>query len=160
MSIQSEIDRISDNVSETLSAIAEKGVAVPTDANSDDMADLVRSISTSNATDYIVEQGTSGIWTYRKWNSGVAECWGRYAPGSMASTAKWGNIYYGTISSINFPSGLFNAAPITNCECENSNGWVIHNAPTATAFPSSYLCTATSITTTPYLSIRAIGKWK
>ena len=27
--------------------------------------------------DYIVEQGTSGIWTYRKWASGIAECWGR-----------------------------------------------------------------------------------
>lgn len=25
--------------------------------------------------DYIVEQGTSGNWTYRKWNSGIAECW-------------------------------------------------------------------------------------
>lgn len=25
--------------------------------------------------DYIVSQGTSGIWTYRKWASGVAECW-------------------------------------------------------------------------------------
>lgn len=27
--------------------------------------------------DYVVEQGTSGIWAYRKWNSGIAECWGR-----------------------------------------------------------------------------------
>lgn len=26
--------------------------------------------------DYIVEQGTSDIWTYRKWNSGIAEIWG------------------------------------------------------------------------------------
>lgn len=25
--------------------------------------------------DYIVAQGTSGIWAYRKWDSGVAECW-------------------------------------------------------------------------------------
>ncbi len=25
--------------------------------------------------DYIVEQDTVGNWTYRKWNSGVAECW-------------------------------------------------------------------------------------
>lgn len=25
--------------------------------------------------DYIVAQGTSGIWAYRKWASGVAECW-------------------------------------------------------------------------------------
>ena len=34
-------------------------------------------VSGINAVDYIVEQGTSGIWTYRKWNSGIAECWGR-----------------------------------------------------------------------------------
>lgn len=27
--------------------------------------------------DYIVEQGTSGIWTYRKWNSGIGEYWGK-----------------------------------------------------------------------------------
>ena len=26
--------------------------------------------------DWVVEQGTSDIWTYRKWNSGIAECWG------------------------------------------------------------------------------------
>ena len=25
--------------------------------------------------DYVLEQGTSGIWAYRKWASGVAECW-------------------------------------------------------------------------------------
>lgn len=26
--------------------------------------------------DYVVERATSGIWTYRKWNSGVVEMWG------------------------------------------------------------------------------------
>lgn len=26
---------------------------------------------------YIVEQGTSGNWIYRKWSDGIAECWGR-----------------------------------------------------------------------------------
>ena len=25
--------------------------------------------------DYVVEQGTIGAWAYRKWNSGIAECW-------------------------------------------------------------------------------------
>ena len=25
--------------------------------------------------DYVVEQVTGGSWTYRKWNSGIAECW-------------------------------------------------------------------------------------
>ena len=27
--------------------------------------------------DYIVEQGTSGIWAYRKWSSGILEYWGK-----------------------------------------------------------------------------------
>lgn len=29
----------------------------------------------AGAVDYIVEEGISGIWTYRKWNSGILECW-------------------------------------------------------------------------------------
>lgn len=32
-------------------------------------------ISGSSVMDFVVEQGTSGAWTYRKWNSGIAECW-------------------------------------------------------------------------------------
>lgn len=36
--------------------------------------------------DYIVEQGTKDIWTYRKWASGVAECWGRK---SSITTVEW-----------------------------------------------------------------------
>ena len=29
-------------------------------------------------TDYVVESGTSGGWGYRKWSSGIAECWKAY----------------------------------------------------------------------------------
>ena len=42
--------------------------------------------------DYIVEQGTSGIWTYRKWNSGIAECWGRKSVSTTITTA-WGSLF-------------------------------------------------------------------
>ena len=38
--------------------------------------------------DYIVEQGTSDIWTYRKWNSGIAECW-TYIEGNTNSDGGW-----------------------------------------------------------------------
>ena len=60
--------------------------------------------------DYIVEQGTSGIWTYRKWNSGIAECWGNTGFTSTALT-QWGAVYDVLVPSVNFPSGLFNATP-------------------------------------------------
>lgn len=53
----------------------------------DDTADIV------DMPDFITEQGTSGIWTYRKWNSGTAECWGRTAQTTVACTGTWGSVY-------------------------------------------------------------------
>lgn len=43
-----------------------------------DLKALLTKILDALKADYIVEQGTSGNWTYRKWNSGIAECWGEY----------------------------------------------------------------------------------
>lgn len=45
-------------------------------------------------TDYIVEQGTSGIWTYRKWNSGIAECWGEYSYSVTGNGSVWASPLY------------------------------------------------------------------
>ena len=42
--------------------------------------------------DYIVEQGTSGIWTYKKWNSGIVEAWANASTTQAIATAL-GNIY-------------------------------------------------------------------
>lgn len=39
----------------------------------------------SGVVEYIIEQGTSGIWTYRKWNSGIAEAWA-YQEGTANSS--------------------------------------------------------------------------
>lgn len=66
--------------------------------------------------DYITEQGTSGIWRYRKWESGVAECWGEYTDENVSITAAWGQIYDSTekYGYYNYPSGLFVAAPVEN----------------------------------------------
>lgn len=47
------------------------------------------------ALDYIVEQGTLNGWTYRKWNSGLAECWYRKEHTVIISDT-WGNLYAGT----------------------------------------------------------------
>lgn len=40
--------------------------------------------------DYIVEQGTKDIWTYRIWASGIKECWGQTATVSTKWNT-WGN---------------------------------------------------------------------
>ena len=43
--------------------------------------------------DYIVEEGTSGIWTYKKWNSGIVECWGGDTFTNLPVTGAVGTLY-------------------------------------------------------------------
>lgn len=56
--------------------------------------------------DYIVDEGVSGIWTWRKWASGLAECWGKKTVSSLNTTA-WVNCYYIIIPHENYPTNLF-----------------------------------------------------
>lgn len=42
--------------------------------------------------DYVTAQGSKGIWTYRKWNSGLAECWGR-TDGKSVTPVAAGSLY-------------------------------------------------------------------
>lgn len=78
--------------------------------------DLKELISKLTNTPMIVESGTSGIWTYRKWSNGIAECWGTYTSGSVSATAVNG-WYYGVIST-NFPFTFMNV-PV----CVASGKW-------------------------------------
>lgn len=44
--------------------------------------------------DYIVEQGTSGIWTYEKWDSGKYNCWCTYkVPDNYVCEIPYGSFY-------------------------------------------------------------------
>lgn len=69
----------------------------------------------SSALDTIVDEGVSGNWTYRKWSSGISECWGYYDVSGVACTTASGALYVtGAISpNMPFPSGVFtNDSPL------------------------------------------------
>ena len=59
--------------------------------------------------DYVVEQGTSGIWTYRKWNSGLSECFGGLNV-SPTSPSSEGSLYFKGVG-VAYPTGLFLEKP-------------------------------------------------
>ena len=65
--------------------------------------------------DYIVEQVTGGSWTYRKWNSGIAECWCAVADTVTYEGAVFGGYLYYTgiyvypINFISAPTVSYNA---------------------------------------------------
>lgn len=60
--------------------------------------------------DYVVEQGTSGIWTYEKWNSGKAVCWGTKT-GNLSKISTYFNFHLYAFVDVAFPTGLFIEPP-------------------------------------------------
>lgn len=84
-------------------------------------------VNGSPLADFVTAQGTSGIWTYRKWKSGIAECWGRKSV-STAIANTWGNLYTsGALSALNvsFPFTFASVPTITaNLTC-NGTGAIL-----------------------------------
>ena len=116
--------------------------------------------------DYIVEQGTSGIWTYRKWNSGIAECWGRKTWSSpVAVTTSWGGICESSSqSNIEYPSNLFIESPVlTMFGTTATKGALLAievEGDYADKIPKYWFTRGASGNPVPVVSIHAIGRWK
>lgn len=54
----------------------------------------IRDILSKLGVDYIVEQGLTGKWMWRKWVSGVAEMWANFESDSLSMTTQtWGPLY-------------------------------------------------------------------
>lgn len=130
--------------------------------------------------DYITEQGTSGIWQYRKWNSGVSECWGktsRTIPAGESGWTRWPDDSTGdytaieglVTNSVTYPSGLFIATPVFECTLSATGGvWLETSSEgSATGTPTIYAVRPAwwasqfpSWAITANANMRAIGKWK
>lgn len=114
--------------------------------------------------DYIVEQGTDGAWTYRKWASGIAECWGTVTE-TLSITGGWGSWYIESFPKKPFPSGLFNAPPAyVNAQGKGDGNIFVTmqmEAPTKDETPRWYLARGQSdASNSRTLYVRAIGRWK
>lgn len=114
----------------------------------------------------VIETGTSGIWTYRKWSDGTAECWGDWDR-TVSSWSTWGSTYYANPYNVQetYPAGLFTSPPIVTAQITKSSQdmWLAHtNAAngTATKTPTFFATRGTngSNTATFTISIYAIGK--
>lgn len=116
--------------------------------------------------DYVTDRGTSGNWTYRKWNSGDAECWGALSH-SVTGWSHWGgNIYETNSAQFTYPSGLFTAPPIFTAVIYSHGsgmfGPEIWNAGTKDKTPTMAAMrpdNSVGSTTVTYY-IHAKGRWK
>lgn len=167
-----------------------KGVAIGKPADTDNLFDVkwatrIRDTLTvnKNATvggltignnpvnDYVIAQGRSGIWTYRKWNSGFAECWCT-ASNKVATDTKWGNVYYyqalqgGYALPFTFiQTGDFQDDPQGFVDIQTPDGnysFQIANRCTTTAAPKGYVMCPVQQTSgiETYFTFYIRGRWK
>ena len=120
----------------------------------------------------ITESGTSGIWSYRKWSDGTAECWGNKTFTIDFSTTTWGGMYTsGAISgsNITFPTSLFVDTPnIQASLLTRSTGGILMapggtgtNVASKTQTGVYEICRGTSLSGVGFtICYNAKGRWK
>lgn len=108
-------------------------------------------------------QGTSGIWSYRKWSNGRVELWGSYTVSGVACSNQFGSAMYrsAALTITSFPFSIYQPNLTASYE---SNGygaflWAT-STTTETSPPSYYLVRAESGTiNSGKINFHVIGKW-
>ena len=93
--------------------------------------------------DYVTEEGTSGVWKYRKWNSGKIEAWGTL-DFTSASWSTWASPVKYMDKTYSIPSGIFSATPTTIAITSSNQYWVVGCAATSTTAGSIRFATVAS----------------
>ena len=148
------------------------GAAIGKVAEYENLLDIAWPVRFSGGIDdpnfeYVVEQGEANGWTYRKWNSGVGECWKTLVHNTAIST-QWGSIYMSpAIERQSYPFPFINK-PVENVTAQgnapvwvmiSSNGNGVNGAYGSAVY---HLCSPGSYTASAefYISYYCIGKWK
>lgn len=117
----------------------------------------------TNEADYIIEQGISGIWTYRKWNSGIIELWGTYSENlTYTANANASGGYRAGTTSISLPFTLTNIiSAVATPNGTSSNYYsVVSNINITTTSVSLSLDRGGAATGTTSVGIEIKGRWK
>ena len=138
-----------------------------------------RSTSTSSggssSADTIIDQGTTGKWTWRKWASGIAEMWALFDIGELAMTSQtWGALY--TASWMGLAANkaaraypfAFIANPVVSATPTVGSGniWLATNTEndigTRLTHAPAYQCVRASdaVVNAPQVSYYVVGRYK
>ncbi len=125
------------------------------------------SINGSTFSDFVVERGTSGIWTYERRASGIVRCWGRIPITDLAISTAMGSLYRSsrayTVADYPYPI-KFREIPVTQLSFSTTNGigglaWKSDES-SITNPPACYIVRQNSATgANGYVDITVDGIW-
>ena len=115
--------------------------------------------------DAMTDSGTSGIWSYRKYASGLAVCWGSTEAVSIAQSdfTAWGSWYSGTITNGEAFPFKFVAPPHMLREVSNPWGSGLGNYTSPTAANTGKVALIrpnAQAVSGVQVHFLAIGRWK
>lgn len=144
------------------------GAAVGKIAEHEGYFDFGWKLKASGGGDVVVEQGEKDGWTYRKWDSGVAECW-KILEHSTTVATQWGSLYVGNATARqNYPFA-FTSKPVEVVSITSGsemgflyperNGNGVNGGYASARYN---VCALSAITTavTYYFNFHVTGKWK
>ena len=125
--------------------------------------------------DYITAQGTTGVWTWRKWASGIAEMWAVFGADTLAMTAQtWGDLYTASWMGVainksarQYPFAFVDQPVVTATPiADGANFWCATNTEndtgTSLTHAPAYQCVRASDATlkNPRISYYVVGRYK
>lgn len=135
----------------------------------------IQDILSKLGVDYIVKQGTTGKWTWRKWTSGIAEMWATFDAPSLTMTAQtWGALYTASWMGLEVNKAArqypfaFVENPVVSATPTVGSGniWLATNTEndigTRLTHAPAYQCVRASDATvnSPQISYYVVGKYK
>ena len=115
-------------------------------------------VNGDSLSDFVVQNGVSGMWTYRKWKNGVAECWGRTSLAGSTTMSELQISLPFTFSSSDYivtVSPSINGTIVSRYLVGTSAG---NDGRTTTSFKIAHQ-TSTASYSVSYM-INVIGRWK
>lgn len=120
-------------------------------------------INGNNMADYVVAKGTSGIWRWRKWSSGLAECWGNTSTPTNTNLPWEGIRYDGTMRGGHALPFALTSIVHADVTIEDPGGgafWPGVHTVYKDKAPKFFVISVGSYSRTIYLHYYVTGTWK
>lgn len=117
------------------------------------------SLNGTKMADYIIEQGTSGIWTYTKWNSGKVELTCKESRTVDIATAN-GSLYHSGNLYVTLPFTVYKARAWADCDDQNAWGSSTNMADTISSVGYRIWRAGAYTNYTWSTNILVKGRWK
>jgi hypothetical protein len=126
----------------------------------------LQTVDSEPEADYIVAHGIDGIWTYRKWQSGLAECWGSVdITTDMQSEYEDLPIYYDSaaVKAIKYPITFKNApTELTSIQSPAGVAWLAGRSQNSNTKTGTYnILSLDKLTNATYtITFDIKGRWR